>query len=81
MTANHNYDYHLSVYAVSIPSYAHTSLDVLSHAYIAMLSYASPFLIILDYACYAEQRLWLAISAVLDYPRICLAKLSYDYAC
>ena len=46
-----------------------------------MLSYASLFLNILDYACYAEQRLWLAISAVLDYPRICLAKLSYDYAC
>ena len=69
------------MYAISIPSYAHRPLDVLSHAYIAMLSDASPFLIILDYACYAEQRLWLAISAVLDYPRICLAKLSYDYAC
>ena len=57
MTATHNCDYHLSVYAVSVPSYAYTSLDVLSHAYIAMLSYVSLCLVMLDYACYVER--WL----------------------
>ena len=76
MTANRNCDYHLSVYAVSVPSYAYTYLDVLSHAYIAMLSYVSLCLAMVDYACYAERRLWLAISAVIKQLHLCLAKLN-----
>ena len=76
MIATHNHDYHLSVHAVSMPSYAHTSLGVLSHAYIAMLSYASLCLVMIDYACYAERRLWLAIRTVFTNPHLCLVKLN-----
>ena len=64
------------VLALIISSCDRTSLDVLTHGYVSMLNYAVLFLVLADYVCYAERRLWLATSAMLSNPYVCLAKLN-----